>query len=139
MPVNICMIHFITPSLGRNSLHRAIDSLYKQTIPDWRATVCFDRVKPIIEPTDKVNVMTYDSPTPVQWRAGAIRNHILSKIDTEWIGLLDDDDSLTPNYIEKLYELKDQADIVVFQMMYDSGKILPACYQDIFRRVCRGY
>lgn len=119
------MITFLIPSIGRPSVQAAVDSLYKQTIPNWRAIVCFDRVQPNIQPSEKVSVMVCDDQDPVKFRAGLVRNYARKHVKTEWVGLLDDDDSVTPDYVDKLKQCGPNSDIVVFQMIYQGGRVLP--------------
>jgi len=119
------MITFVVPTIGRPTLTRAIASLYKQTISDWRAVVCFDNIKPTIESNDKIFVCRF-SGNISGWRAGIVRNFATRFVTTPWIGCLDDDDSVTPDYLEKFQEYSKSApDIIVFQMMFSPDKILP--------------
>jgi glycosyltransferase involved in cell wall biosynthesis len=123
---------FLIPSIGRPTLARAIASLYKQTIPDWKAIVCFDNTKPTIETNDKVFVTQFTGNIS-GWRAGIVRNFATRFITTPWIGLLDDDDSITPDYLEKFQEYSTQGpDIIVFQMMFSPDKILPRGPAEMF-------
>ena len=46
------LITFIIPTIGRPSLLRAIESLYKQTVWDWKAIVVFDGIQPNISISD---------------------------------------------------------------------------------------
>lgn len=38
-------ITFIIPSINRETLSRTIDSLFKQSNPNWKAIIIFDGVK----------------------------------------------------------------------------------------------
>ena len=40
------MITFIIPTVNRPSLKRAIDSLYAQTLSEWKAIIIYDGVEP---------------------------------------------------------------------------------------------
>jgi glycosyltransferase involved in cell wall biosynthesis len=60
--------------------------------------------------------------------AGKSRNRAVSRIKTEWVGFLDDDDEATPDYEERFREvLKDNpdADCIIFRMKFPDGRILP--------------
>lgn len=126
------IITFIVPTVGRDTLHRAITSIKEQTNPNWRAIICFDRVKPFIEQTDKISVLQFTQSIH-SWRAGAVRNFAIASATTPYIGFLDDDDSITPDYLDRLVEVKDEADIVIMQMQFQSKeKVLPRAANEIF-------
>lgn len=146
------MIDFVIPSVGRPTLLRSIRSLinqgsfFRDRNIDWRAFVGFDG---IAEDAIDKNILTYDdrvtyfySPTKIgltgnwgegysQSNAGLVRNWIISQIKSpnEWIGFLDDDDTLTNYYLDTFsIELKSKEfDCCVFRMRYDPGgeKIIP--------------
>ena len=64
--------------------------------------------------------------------AGMVRNYGISLATTEWIGFVDDDDTLKPEYITHLRQhiKEDNPDIVIFRML-DKDKILPPlCSED---------
>ena len=50
-----------------------------------------------------------------------------NNIESEYIGFLDDDDTLHPDYIINLYKEKEifEFDIIIFRMMYPNYKIVP--------------
>lgn len=116
-------ITFIIPSIGRDTLSRTLDSLLAQTIPKWNAIVVFDGIQPTIEsPDPRIQLMT----TPKKENAGFVRNEGIKVATTEWIGFVDDDDTLTSNYIECFNREKQNADAIIFRMKTPDGKILPA-------------
>ena len=39
------LVTFIIPTIGRDSLQMAINSLYQQTIWDWKAIIIFDGIE----------------------------------------------------------------------------------------------
>jgi len=47
-------------------------------------------------------------------------------VDTEWIGFLDDDDTIHPDYVKTLSEKYLDYDFVVWRMRYLGGRILPS-------------
>lgn len=115
-------ITFIIPSIGRDTLSRTLDSLLAQTIPKWNAIVVFDGIQPSIEsPDPRIQLMT----TPKKGNAGFVRNEGIKVATTEWIGFVDDDDTLTPNYIECFNREKQNADAIIFRMRTPDGKIFP--------------
>lgn len=48
--------------------------------------------------------------------------------------MLDDDDTVVPEYVEWLLQNQKDCDVVLFQMMYQGGRILPQDQSQIFRR-----
>lgn len=84
---------FIIPTLGRDSLQRAVDSVVKQA--------------PFLIQKD-VN----------KEGAGIIRSRLIEKAETEWVSMLDDDDTVTDDYVRRLQEESEahpEADVIVFR------------------------
>ena len=130
------MLTFIIPTIGRDTLHRTIESLEKQTNNNWNAIVIFDGCNPTIEPkNDKIKIMQIEKSGieqsgPGNRYAGAVRNEGIKVVTTEWIAFVDDDDTLSSNYVETFYnELSkfNNSDVIIFRMSYedDSNLILP--------------
>lgn len=122
------MITFIIPSLNRTTLSRTIDSLLKQTNPNWNAIVVFDGVDGV-EFNDK-RIKTYKIEklggfSPHHGMAGLVRNYGIIKCDTEWIGFLDDDDTIHSDYVKILFEKYSTYDFVVWRMKSQNGLIIP--------------
>lgn len=73
-----------------------------QTITNWKAIVIFDGIKPNIYETDpRITIIK----TPIKLgqgynSAGLVRNYGIKFANTEWVAFVDDDDSITPNYVE---------------------------------------
>lgn len=53
------------------------------------------------------------------------RHQIINRATTEWIGFLDDDDILYPEYVDIFYRLQNQYDIIIFKMN-NYGNIIPS-------------
>jgi len=124
---------FIVPTIGRNTLPYAIQSVKSQTIQDWKAIICGDGIEPYgTYPDDRITVMT----APGRGSASLTRNYAAQFIDTEWAVLLDDDDWVYPDYLEKFDELSklDDYDIMVSQMN-NYGDILPVGEEIILSRI----
>lgn len=118
-------VTFLIPTLGRYSLHRALDSLRKQTNPNWKAIVIFDNHSVTINQEDKIKAFTYDLTNP-SGGAGIVRNFALPMVDTEWLAFLDDDDFLDPTYVDKIFEYGKNYDLVVFNYKdIETGNIQP--------------
>ena len=110
-------ITFIIPSVGRPTLIRTLVSLQNLTIPYWKAIVVFDGVDGVDRIDD--NRISYISipKTGVSNHAGNVRNIAIEKSDTTWIAFVDDDDSLTPDYLEEFYKISDKQDpdVIIFR------------------------
>lgn len=144
------MIDFVIPSVARPTLTRTLRSLLDQNYlfyngnNDWNAFVGFDGIpesrinKENLIKDDRINYLYIENKmgTFGEWgmgNAGLVRNEIIKNISTsnEWIAFLDDDDTVTPYYVDSLFletsESEKKIDCVVFRMRFDpSGeKILP--------------
>ncbi len=131
------MIDFIVPSIGRNTLKYACESVMDQTDAFWNLYVGFDGFEE--DQVDK-NLLLDDfrihyfyfkeklGTSAFHGNAGRVRNKIIESIDnpSEWIGFLDDDDTISQYYVEILKsELqKNDCDCFVFRMN-DNGNIIP--------------
>jgi len=115
-------ITFIIPSIGRDTLRRTLDSLIGQTIPTWNAIVVFDGISATINiPDTRIRFMEIEK----KGNAGFVRNEGIKEATTEWVGFVDDDDILTPNYIECFNREKNNKDVIIFRMKTPDGKIFP--------------
>jgi glycosyltransferase involved in cell wall biosynthesis len=131
------IVTFVVPSLNRPSLPRSLGSIVNQTDPRWKAIVCFDRrpgariqTEDVLEFSNpKISVLNYEDSSDIvkgmTSGPGPVRNYAVSKADTEWVAFLDDDDSLTEDYVSRLSEEGEGADAIVFRMIYANGNFLP--------------
>lgn len=96
---------FIIPSIDRPTLPRAILSAERQA--DVLHKIDTERIG-----------------------EGTIRNQLIEQATTEWVSFLDDDDTVTSDYVERLEaEIKanPDADLIYFRAYWaDCGAILPA-------------
>ena len=130
---NDIFITFVIPTIGRESLIIAINSLFNLNKLNWNAIIIFDGVKKNINIDDEriiiIELEKKEGLVDKYNKAGYVRNIGFSYIkNSEWIGFLDDDDSLSNDYIEKLeneIELNNSIDVCVFRMIYDNDIILP--------------
>lgn len=144
------MIDFVIPSVGRPTLNRALTSLLDQNYlfyngeQEWNAFVGFDGI-----PENRINKDNLIKDKRIKYlyiekklgcvgewgmgNAGLVRNEIMNHVNTsnQWIAFLDDDDTVSPYYIDSLFlELNNSesnSDCYVFRMRFDPGgeKILP--------------
>jgi glycosyltransferase involved in cell wall biosynthesis len=126
------LITFIIPTMNRVTLFNTVYSLISQTIDNWKAIVIFDGCSPsdthlLDALNDKRILCITITKLGTENHAGYIRNIGLEVADTPWVGFVDDDDILTPNYIQRLEEeiaITPSADTIVFKMA-DRGRIIP--------------
>ena len=115
-------ITLIIPTIGRDTLSGTLESLIAQTNPDWKAIVVFDGISPTISaPDPRIHLMEI----PKKGNAGFVRNEGIKVATTEWIGFVDDDDTLTPDYVECFKHEKRRADVIIFRMKKPDGTIFP--------------
>jgi hypothetical protein len=130
-------ITFIVPTVERATLFRTLTSIRQQTNSRWKAIVIFDGCAPMEESVlgllqdtrflyvtiKKQGVLSSNQ----HGQAGHIRNIGMSMVTTPWIGFVDDDDVILPNYIEKLIEESSalsNADLISFRMI-DADHLVP--------------
>lgn len=126
------MINIVIPSINRNTLKYTIDSLLKQTDPNWECWVGFDgfEIDEIDQKTllidDRIHYLYFpseDKNNKHSKKPGIIRNLIIEKINNNrsWIGFVDDDDMLEKHYVELVkYETGNKEfDACIFRMRSD--------------------
>jgi len=129
------LITFIIPSTGRKTITNTLNSLINQNNPLWVARVGFDFISEetkysLVLPDDKrITYIFYPHKLGAGRNYGGIvRNTLIEDATTEWIGFVDDDDSLRPDYIDRFIEEKtSDNDLIMFRMSYDDKdeKVLP--------------
>jgi len=127
------MITFIIPSINRESLKRAINSLINQTNNNWRAIIIYDGVDVTEFDDDRViikKIKKLGDNSPTHGISGLVRNEGIKLVKTEWIGFLDDDDSLHKDYVKTLFEKYSDKDFVIWRMTYKNGLIIPRLTND---------
>jgi glycosyltransferase involved in cell wall biosynthesis len=147
-------ITFIIPSKGRSTLIRTFLSLQDQTRHSWLAIVVFDGILSDSLYLNKttglpvfMNMISHEilldgrfcfQHLPASGRlsncAGEIRNFGIAFACTEWIGFVDDDDTLRPEYIERLLNHAKEyplSQLVLFRMCHFNAdknitRVIPA-------------
>lgn len=121
-------ITIVTPTVGRKNLRYAIDSMLNQSNPNWQMIVAGDGFMPDIIDDPQLDKRIKVIKAPNFRSAGLMRNFVATSfVDTEWLGFLDDDDELEPNYISEFYRIKEHAnpDVILFKMN-NYGAIVPS-------------
>jgi glycosyltransferase involved in cell wall biosynthesis len=122
------MITFIIPSLNRPTIKRTIESLFNQTSNQWKAIIVYDGVDGETFEDERIKIVKIDKTGlvgPNNGQSGLVRNEGIKLVETEWVGFLDDDDSIDKNYVKTLIENYTKYDFVVWRMKYENGIVLP--------------
>jgi len=131
-------VTFIIPTIGRESLINSINSLFNQTINNWKAIIIFDGIKSNILINDKrIKIIEIDKKGVGVNSSGEVRNIGMEMVDTEWIGFLDDDDIIADDYLELFYkekdiyeiEMGDELDVLIYRMKM-GDRIVPKLKTD---------
>lgn len=135
------MIGFVIPSIGRNTITYTLNSILNQTNQNWKCFVGFDgKKKTDIDPSlliddDRISYFYFEkklgNDLQHHGNAGQVRNKIIENIsdDVNWIGFVDDDDTISKYYVE-IFEhekTKCEFDCCVFRMRYDrdNQRVIP--------------
>lgn len=97
------LLSVLIPTIGRPTLSRARRSVLGQTVP-CELMLGFDLKRTGCGPT---------------------LNRLLRHVQTPWVSTLGDDDALTSDFAELVQEHHESADLLVFQMQYSDGSVLP--------------
>jgi glycosyltransferase involved in cell wall biosynthesis len=122
------VITFIIPSINRESLTQSINSLINQTNPNWRCIIIYDGVdgKLFNDPRiETINIDKIGSKSFTHGMSGLVRNEGLKLCKTEWIGFLDDDDTLHPDYVNTLFSKYYELDFIIWRMKFSNGLVIP--------------
>lgn len=119
------LITFIIPSIGRPTLSRTLQSLLNQKESNWKAIVMFDGIEPTLQSPDKRITIIRMEKIGILNHAGRVRNEAIRHATTEWIGFVDDDDTLTPDYMTHFKNhIKENPEVIIFRMK-SGNQILP--------------
>jgi UDP-glucose:(glucosyl)LPS beta-1,3-glucosyltransferase len=124
------MITFIIPSINRPTLQRTINSLLLQTNPNWKCIVIYDGVEGFMFYDNRITTLSINKIGLIgnvnkNGQSGLVRNEGIKLVDTEWIGFLDDDDTIDKDYVKILFEKYQDYDFVVWRIKYNNNLILP--------------
>ena len=126
------LITFIIPTIGRLSILKTIESLKNLKINKWKCIIIFDGVENILQNlyNDERFLIIENEEKIGSFPnyAGEVRNLAFKYVDTEWIGFVDDDDTISPFYINNLLkeiELNNKIECCIFRMIYKNLNFLP--------------
>jgi glycosyltransferase involved in cell wall biosynthesis len=129
------MITFIIPTIGRETLPRTLQSLLRQTDPEWNAIVVVDGVRvPRTLPKDyRITVLPLGQKLGQHYNsAGNVRNAGMEKAfaqgNPSWFAFVDDDDTVTKDYVATLKNAihnHPDGEVFIFRMVNTNGQILP--------------
>ncbi len=138
------VVTFIIPTIDRPSLLKTILSLLNQTNIQWNAIIIFDGCESRIS---YFNDMISDprflsicinrcglNKITDHSSAGAVRNIGMNLVTTPWIGFVDDDDFLHPEYVNKLIEeisITPHANVISFRMKNKNVIVPPISQRSI--------
>jgi len=127
------LVTFVIPTLGRTTLKRTLRSLQNQHNPNWQAIVVFDGIKAAKSFSDS-RIKAIQISKKGQFNHGAeVRNEGMEQVTTEWIAFVDDDDYLSPEYVDRLLEeinLQPNLDVVIFRMYHPNRRVCIPSPQD---------
>jgi hypothetical protein len=126
-------ITFIIPTIGRKSLTNTINSLLNLNNKNWKAFIIFDGIENNFNINDtRISIIEiYNNNYKIN-RQSFIRNIGLKNTNnTGWIAFIDDDDYISPDYIDcfinELTE-NDDLEVCIFRMGYKNKFIIPTKY-----------
>jgi hypothetical protein len=133
--INNTFITFIIPSIGRESLIDTVNSLLNLNNKNWKAIIIFDRVDNKFNINDnRISIIEINYNNYKINKSSFVRNIGLKNIDnTEWVAFVDDDDYISPDYIECfINELKANNDLeaCIFRMGYKNKFVIPSKYDN---------
>lgn len=125
------MISIITPSIGRETIKRTFDSIDKQSSDDYEHIVVFDGIEPTIDNNGNPKRKIYKSEKlganrNINGMAGKVRNYAFNFCQGDYIGFVDDDDTLSPEFVKTVHEdFKEGYDFIVYTMREGEGGFYP--------------
>jgi glycosyltransferase involved in cell wall biosynthesis len=121
-------ITFIIPSLARDTLSRTIQSLLNQTNKNWKCIIIYDGVDGPSFEDDRIKILKISKTGNFKNKlgeSGLVRNIGIKECNTEWIGFLDDDDTIHQDYVKTLLEKYHSYDFIVWRMQNTNGLVIP--------------
>lgn len=126
-------VTFIIPSINRPTLVKTVDSLIAQSNENWECIIIYDGVSGATFDDKRVKVINSEKKGLLGSKcgqSGLVRNIGLKECKTNWVAFLDDDDTISPDYVKNLFEKYSNYDFVIWKMKYTNGKIIPMLIDD---------
>jgi hypothetical protein len=125
-------ITFIIPTIGRLSLYDTINSLLNLKYDNWKAIILFDGIKNnFIINDDRIQIFEIEKKGDIS-KAGFVRNIGFNYVNnSEWIAFLDDDDTISDDYITNLKKeilINNNIEVCIFRMIDKNNLVLPNKY-----------
>jgi glycosyltransferase involved in cell wall biosynthesis len=117
------MIHFIIPSIGRNTLQNTLNSVSGVVNSD--SIVVFDGIEPTVESSNKIMTIKCDKKGVKNGNkaglAGLVRNEALDFLSEkshkdDWVAFVDDDDTIDPRTYSLLHTKYRPFDFIIFNI-----------------------
>jgi hypothetical protein len=138
------LVAFIIPSKGRTTLNTTLHSLINQTCGAWKAVVVLDGADlsgDLLPVRDKrVQYLHMDKIGKAN-HGGRLRNIGIAASSEDWVAFVDDDDTVSPLYVEVLHQhIRDapSTQVVIFRLLHWVGSILPQPGSTNFRESAVG-
>jgi hypothetical protein len=130
---NVSNITFIVPTIGRSTLIRTIISIKNQTKPNWKCIIIFDGINTPMNITnlvksDKRFTILKTQKVGTLNHGARVRNEGLKLVKNGWVGFVDDDDAISPYYVEHMnnyLSVPNNVQCVIFRMMYSDNNVIP--------------
>lgn len=141
------LVTFVVASRGRPTLIRTLRSIVTQHSQAWKLMLIMDGIEAPAEAQrlrdeqpGAISILTSSKlGTPNSNHGGAVRNAAIGHIgdDTEWVAFVDDDDTISPFYVDALQDeigRQPHADGVLFRMSLNDtahvlgARVIPAPY-----------
>lgn len=121
------MLSIITPTIGRETLKRTCKSLDNQSSKDFEHIVIFDGIEPntSLNPENRIILKTKKLGRfgDKHGIAAEVRNYGLNFCSGDYIGFVDDDDTLDTDFVKIVHEdFKNDYDFILYTMK--NGDIL---------------
>ena len=136
------IITFILPTIGRLSILQTIQSLKNLKNERWHCIILFDGIPNLhlkhLSHDKHFTLLEINKSGENNSKAGLVRNQAFPYIHTTWTGFIDDDDTLSPYYIQHLEDelesYNDNIDCIIFRMMYKNKQVIPKAETNEIKR-----
>ena len=145
------LVTFVIPTKQRATLGRTLLSIRRQSDPGWRAIVVCDgcsesTVASLVSGEDAADhrmraIGLLRKAGRGRNSAGLVRNAGMAEVATPWVGFVDDDDTVSPDYVRDLRSAVHRyprVKAVVFRMVKPDGFIVPPVSHEMFSLNCVG-